>query len=426
VADVDVFVRGGSATDRAAAQNTTSVYTGVTTFPMLPERLSTDLSSLNEGVKRLAIVIEMLIGTDGETLESSVYPAVVLNRAQLTYDAVAGWLDQNGESRPDPFPSSPESQPGALGEVSRKVLDKIARDPALAEQLKLQDRVANLLRQRRHEAGALNFQTIELHPVVSEGGEALDLRARRQNRAGRLIEDLMIAANRVTASFLENRGFPSMRRVVKTPVRWDRIVALAGTLGGNLPADPDSKSLEAFLQKQHQDNPDHFPDLSLSIIKLLGRGEYVIKSPGETAPGHFSLAVPNYSHSTAPNRRYPDLITQRLLKAAVASGLSPYPIPDLEAIATHCTAKEDDAAKVERFVRKCVAAMVLRPRIGEKFPAIVTGASEKGIWVRITHPPVEGKLVAEGDGLEVGDRVQVRLVATDPEHGFIDFLLSHA
>jgi len=411
VADVDWFVPLNSALDHAAQHNTTSVYTGIMTFPMLPERLSTDLSSLNENVKRLAVVVEMLVGMDGAILESSVYPAVVQNHAQLTYNAVAAWLEGKQDSSKD------------RSDITARVLEKIVHNDELADQLNLQNEAAERLRERRHQAGALSLETTELQPILSREGHVIDLDIRRPNRASLLIEDLMVAANQVTALLLEEKNVPSIRRVVKDPERWDRIVTLASTLGGNLPSEPNAKSLEDFLKQQRRVNPDHFHDLSLSIVKLLGRGEYVLKSPGDASPGHFGLAVQHYSHSTAPNRRYPDLLTQRLLKAALAGKGTLYTIPELETLAEHCTQKEDDANKVERTVRKCVAATVMRSHIGEKFSAIVTGASDKGTWVRVSTPPVEGKLNGTFQRLDVGDRVEVRLRSVDPYRGFIDFQL---
>jgi exoribonuclease-2 len=411
VADVDWFVPLNTALDQAAQHNTTSVYTGIMTFSMLPERLSTDLSSLNENARRLAIVTEMLVGVDGAIIESSVYPAVVQNHAQLTYNAVAAWLEAKQDSRKDG------------SDITARVLEKITRDDELADQLKLLNEVAEELRERRHLAGALSLETTELQPILSREGHVIDLDVRRPNRATLLIEDLMVAANQVTASFLDQKNVPSIRRVVKDPERWDRIVTLASTLGGNLPSKPDAKSLEDFLKQQRRDNPDHFHDLSLSIIKLLGRGEYVVNSPEKESPGHFGLAVQHYSHSTAPNRRYPDLVTQRLLKGALAGNGAVYAVGALESLAERCTQKEDDANKVERLVRKCMAAVVMTSHIGKKFKAIVTGASDKGTWVRVSAPPVEGKLEGAVRHLDVGDRVEVELRSVDPYRGFIDFQL---
>jgi VacB/RNase II family 3'-5' exoribonuclease len=408
VADVDWFVPRNTALDQTAQQNTTSIYTGVETFPMLPDKLSTDLSSLNEGGKRLAIVVEMLVADDGGVLKSTVYPAVVQNKAQLTYNAVAAWLEGNENG---------------LSAAGLKTIRKIHDSEELQDQLRLQDKAAQALCERRHEAGALTFHTSELQPVLSAEGAVVDLQARRQNRASFLIEDFMIAANQATAVFLDQHALPSLRRVVKNPERWDRIVSLAASNGTQLPGEPDAKSLEAFLKEQQRTNAAHFADLSLAVIKLLGRGEYVLKLPGEEAPGHFGLAVQNYSHSTAPNRRYPDLLTQRLLKSAFTGKASPYSPDDLSALGKRCTEKENDANKVERFVKKCAAALLLSSRIGQRFDAVISGVTKDGTWVRLSHPPVEGKLVGSFKHLDVGHRVDVRLVATDPEKGFIDFEL---
>lgn len=411
IADVDWFVSYQSETDRAAQHNTTTVYTGVLTFPMLPERLCTGLSSLNEGVKRLAMVVEMEVNDDGRLGDSSVYPAIVENKAQLTYNAVASWLEGGFRSR------------GKHSDAGVQTLAKIRASRELQKQLRLQDRTAALLRQARHEAGALSFHTAEMNPVLSLEGFVIDLEARHQNRASLLIEDLMIAANRATAQFLDRNGLPTFRRVVKTPERWNRIVSLAASYRYKLPGEPDARSLEKFLQAQRKSNPAHFADLSLAIIKLLGRGEYIVKMPGESVPGHFALAVNAYSHSTAPNRRFPDLLTQRLIKAALGNAHPPYSQDELRRLAIHCTERETAANKVERFVKKCAAAVVLATRIGKLFDAVISGINEDGTWVRLSHPLVEGKLVGNTKHLDVGHRVRVRLVSVDPEHGFIDFAL---
>ncbi len=393
IADVDSFVPRYSALDSAAGHNTTSVYTGVATFPMLPERLSTDLSSLNEGQKRLAMVVEMAVGKDGRTSDASIYPAIVQNKAQLTYIAVAAWLDRV---------EAPASA------VNKTTLAKIAGSPQLQEQLRLQDEIAAALRQARHDAGALMLEVDE----------------RRQNRASHLIEDFMIASNKITARFLDQRGFPSLRRVVKSPERWDRIVALAASFGQTLPPEPDVQSLSRFLETRRRAEPAHFSDLSLAVVKLVGRGEYVAKSAAETAAAHFALAADAYAHSTAPNRRFPDLVTQRLLKAALANLGAPYGEAELSALAAHCTERENAANKVERFVRKCAEAEHLRHRIGNLFRGVVSGVTNRGTWVRISEPQIEGKLYTAGQHLDVGDRVQVRLVAADASRGFIDFELA--
>jgi exoribonuclease-2 len=413
IADVDWFVPRNSPLDEAAAHNTTSIYTGVETFPMLPGRLSTDLSSLNQKELRLSVVVEILLDAVGQIIESKLYPAIVENKAQLTYNAVGPWLD----AKPGEY-----SIPAGSSEAATRAVQQILGSRELQDQLRLQDRAAELLRERRHEAGALAFDTIELQPVMSDGLVS-DLGYRRRNRASLLIEDLMIAANHVTALFLERAGMPSVRRVVRVPDRWDRIVAVAASLGTVLPPVPDAKSLSLFLKQQKDRAPERFADLSFLIIKLLGRGEYVLKTPGAEAPGHFGLAAADYAHSTAPNRRYPDLLTQRLLKASFAGQPCPYSNSELGAFAKHCTEKENDANRVERFVKKCAAAVFLAPRIGEEFKATVSGINASGTWVRLAHPPVEGKLESTTRKLDVGDPVSVRLVSTNPEKGFIDFEL---
>jgi VacB/RNase II family 3'-5' exoribonuclease len=397
IADVAGLVRTRSALDDHARQNTTSVYTAAEIFPMLPEKLSTDLTSLNLESDRCAIVIEMVFSSEGILTSSAIYEALVRSRAKLAYNSVAAWLEETG-----PIPPAIESVAG------------------LAENLKLQDRVAQRLRLLRHERGALTLETIQARPVFD--GDALrDFEAEKSNRAKKLIEDLMIAANGVTAQFLAARKFPSLRRVIRTPKRWDRIVALAAEHGGSLPPQPDPRALQRFLVAAKAADRARFPDLSLSVIKLMGAGEYVLERPGGSAAGHFGLAVKDYTHSTAPNRRFPDLITQRLLKAALASRPPPYGLDELDALAKHCTEQEDAAKKVERQVAKSAAAMLLSSRVGQSFDAIVTGASDKGTWVRISHPPIEGKLIAGFAGREVGQFLRVRLVSTDVERGLIDF-----
>jgi len=397
IADVDALVRRGTALDAHARANTTSVYTPACVFPMLPPELSTDRTSLNEDADRDAVIIDMTIGSDGAVSRSDIYPARVRNRAKLTYDAVAAWLEGTG-----PAPAAFQAEPD------------------LADQVTLQDRLALLLRTRRHEQGALDFDRTEVKPIVTEG-TVTDLRSVAPNRARDVIESFMVAANGVTAGFLSGRGYPSIRRIVRAPERWGRIVDLAGQHGVTLPGTPDAHALEAFLRSARASKPDEFADLSLAVIKLLGRGEYVAEPAGGTADGHFALAVTNYTHSTAPNRRFPDLVTQRLLKAAVAGTPPPYAIDELTLLAAHCTKQEDAANKVERLVRKAAAALWLSGRIGDEFDGIVTGASSKGTWVRLRHPPVEGRVERGQQGLDVGDRVRVRLISTDPEQGFIDF-----
>ncbi len=397
IADVDAVVKKQSALDDHARHNTTSVYTGAETFSMLPEKLSTDLTSLNYESDRLAIVVEMVIAGDGALQGSNLYGAMVRNHAKLAYNSVAGWLEGNG------------SMPSEIGLVD-----------GLEQNLRLQDRVAQRLKTLRHAHGALNLETIEAHPLF-EGDELKDFEAERKNRANDIIEDFMIAANGVTARYLSSKTFPSLRRVVRTPKRWDRIIELASERGFTLPQKADSKALDQFLALMKTADPLRFPDLSLSVIKLMGAGEYVVELPGGSAAGHFGLAVRDYNHSTAPNRRFPDLITQRLLKAAMAGRSMPYEKDELEILAKHCTEEEDAAKKVERQVGKSAAALLLESRIGERFDALVTGASDKGTWVRLLQPPVEGRLVSGFQGLDVGHRLLVQLTRTDVERGYIDF-----
>ena len=398
VSDVDAMVKVGSAIDGHARSNTTSVYTAAGAFPMLPEKLSTDLTSLDESQLRLALVIELAVGADGALAEAEIYRAVVRNQAKLAYSSVAAWLDGKAPAPP-----------------------RLAAVPGLEEQIRLQDQAAQALKRLRHQHGALSLETLETRPVF-EGDVLVDLRPDEKNRAKQLIEDFMIAANGVTARYLDRKGFPPLRRVLRSPDRWDRIVELATRLGGRLGPVPSAPALQEFLTERRQADPEQFPDLSLSVIKLLGSGEYVVEPPGRQGAGHFGLAVRSYSHSTAPNRRFPDLITQRLLKAALAGQPPPYGLDDLNGLARHCTEQEDNAAKVERQVEKSAAALLLASRIGERFDAIVTGASEKGTWVRISQPPVEGKVVRGFEGLDVGDRVRVELAGANVERGFIDFV----
>ena len=397
IADVDALVHKPSALDDHARHNTTSIYTAAKIFPMLPEKLSTDFTSLNFEADRLAIVIEMVVAAEGSLNKTDIYRAMVRNQAKLAYNSVANWLEANGP------------MPQVIGKVD-----------GLAENLRLQDRVAQKLRALRHVQGALNLETIQARPVF-DGDELKDLEIERKSRAKELIEDFMIAANGVTARYLAGKMFPSLRRVVRTPKRWDRIVELAGDHGFKLSSEPDSKSLEQFLVSAKAADPLRFADLSLSVIKLLGAGEYVVELPAGRAAGHFGLAVRDYSHSTAPNRRFPDLIIQRLLKAALAGHSVPYGNDELAALARSCTEEEDAAKKVERQVEKSAAAMLLESRIGERFDGIVTGASDKGTWVRLLHPPIEGKLVSGSEGADVGHRLRVQLLRTDVERGYIDF-----
>jgi exoribonuclease-2 len=397
IADVDALVKKGSAIDHHAETNTTSVYTAARTFPMLPEKLSTDLTSLAAGEKRLAMVVDMKVTADGEVGEAKHYPAMVFNHAKLAYNSVSAWLDAAG-----PLPAPAAAVRG------------------LDEALRLQDRVALDMRRKRQERGALRLETIEARPVYDDG-KLVDMRPDPRNRAKDLIEDFMIAANVATAEFLSKKGFPTIRRVLVVPRRWDRIVYLAAEYGAKLPREPDAEALDQFLEDRRVHDPEHFPDISLSIVKMLGSGEYQLELPGRGGEGHFGLSLRDYTHSTAPNRRFPDLIAQRLLKAAIAGQPVPYGNDELAALASHCTLQEDNADKVERQIRKSAAALILASRIGSRYDAIVTGASEKGTWVRVTGPTAEGKLVRGFEGLDVGDKVRVELIHTDIERGFIDF-----
>lgn len=397
VADVDVLVKKQSALDEHAGQNTTSVYTAAEIFPMLPEKLSTNLTSLNFESDRFAIIVEMVIATDGSIKSSDIYRAIVRNQAKLAYNSVAAWLESAG-----PMPQAIETVKG------------------LDENLRLQDRIAQKLRALRHLHGALDLETIEARPIF-DGDELKDLKTEKKNRAEIIIEDFMIAANGVTARYLSSKKIASIRRIVRVPKRWDRIVELAAERGTKLPQEPDANALEQFLVSAKAADPLRFPDLSLSIIKLMGPGEYAVELSGENVSGHFGLAVKDYTHSTAPNRRYPDLITQRLLKAAMLGTVQPYEDSELESLAKHCTVEEDAANKVERQVAKSAAAMLLEKKIGEQFDAIVTGASDKGTWVRLLQSPVEGKLTSGFEGMDVGQKLRVQLISTDVEYGYIDF-----
>jgi exoribonuclease-2 len=397
IADVDAYVAKGSPIDQYAASEGTTLYTGVHNFSMLPEELSTNLTSLLEDVDRLCVVIEMVVGADASVQSGQAYPALVRNCAQLAYSGVGPWLEGTA-----PPPA------------------KVAASADLQAQLKLQDEIAQKMREARYRMGALNIDSIETTPVLSNG-QITGIQAARKNRASELIEDFMVGANGVIARMLSEKHVSSIRRVVKTPERWDRIVALAATLGEKLPAEPDSGALNAFLLKRKAVDPVHSPDLSLAVVKLMGPGEYVVDHPGDAEQGHFGLAVHDYTHSTAPNRRYADLVTQRLVKAALANQPGPYSDGELEGIAKNCTLKEDAARKVERAMRKRIAAVALSGRIGETFRAVVTGVTPKGTFVRTLDPPADGLVVQGAQGLDVGDQVRVKLLRTDAARGFIDF-----
>jgi exoribonuclease-2 len=397
VADVDARVPQRTVIDTHAQSETTSVYTGVKVFPMLPAVLSEGITSLNENEDRAALVIEFKVDAAGTASDGKAYRAQVHNRAQLAYNGVGAWLEGTG-----PAPA------------------KVGASADLAAQLKLQDVAAQRMLGGRFQHGALDLETIETSPVM-QADQVLEIAQLEKNRATSLIEEFMVAANGVIARTFEQAGVASIRRIVRTPKRWDRIVELAKGLGTTLPLVPDSKLLNDFLLAQKQKDPDHFPDLSLAVIKLMGPGEYVLVKPNEVSPGHFGLAVQDYTHSTAPNRRFPDVVTQRLLKAWLAKASQPYSEVDLNAIAVRCTLMEDGARKVEREMQKRIAAVVLHPRIGQSFPAIVTGVNKYGTFVRTLDPHVDGMVVSGGKGLDVGDKVTVKLISTDPQRGFIDF-----
>lgn len=398
IADVDAFVPKGSAVDRHAAANTVSVYTPAHVFPMLPERLSNDLTSLVEGEDRLAVVMELSVTDGGDVRSGRVYRALVHNRAKLDYDSAGAWLEGRG-----PAPEAVKNIEGLEGQV------------------RLQDEVARSLHELRRRCGALELEREELVPVVDESGRVVRLDERRHNRAQVIIESLMVAANTSMAELLEAKGVPSLRRVVRAPERWPRMVETAAALGHELPAEPDPRALSDFMSLRRAADPGAYAELSLSILKMMGPGDYMVEAPGLEQEGHFGLAVHDYTHSTAPNRRFPDLVTQRCLKSAAAGAPSPYTREELELIAVRCNRMESAARKVERRMRKVAAASLLSARVGETFEAVVTGVKEKGTFARLLRPQADGRVVRGWRGLDVGDRVRVRLVSADPERGFIDF-----
>ncbi len=400
IADVDFLVPVYSPIDMHAAQNTVTVYTQSEIFPMLPEELSTDLTSLNEGVDRHAVVAEMTIKENGDVPESTFYRALVNNRAKLSYEEIGPWLDGNAD-----------------------VPEKVARIPGLREQIELQDKAADRLQAYRTVKGALQFESVESTAVV-ENGEVKSIRSVEPNAARKLIENFMVAANVEMAEFLENNGALSLRRVVHTPKNWEGIVRIAAEFGEHLPAEPDQPALAAFLAKRRAADPEHFPDLSLSIVKLIGSGEYVVQRQGEDAGGHFGLAVRDYAHSTAPNRRFTDIVVQRLVKSVIDKTPSPYTAEELDSVAEHANRQEKGARKVERKMRKIVAASVMQRHIGESFDAIVTGDTSAGVFARILRPPVDGRIVNGENNVNVGDKVRVRLLSANPNNGFIDFAVN--
>ncbi|HUH79467.1 MAG TPA: RNB domain-containing ribonuclease [Methanoregula sp.] len=397
IADVDSYVRNHSPTDEYAAHNGTTIYTGVVTFPMLPERLSHGITSLLPGKDRMAVVIEFLVRHDGSFAPRGVYRALVRNKAKLVYEEVGAWLEGTG-----PVPKGVTDVPG------------------LEEQLRLQDEATVLLRKNRREEGALEFETIEPE-VVMEGDEVKGLVALTPNPARALIEEFMVAANGTMVARLGVAGVPMIQRVVRTPKNWAGIMLTAAIHGTTLPGEPDAKALAKFLLQEKTADPLHFPDLSLTMIKLMGAGEYLMLEPGSTPAGHFALAIIDYTHATAPNRRYVDIINQRQVKAILAGEPGPYTSADLAARAAWLTDREKASKKVRRFMRKAVAATLLENSIGKTFGALVTGATEKGTYVRLLEPPAEGRVMKGERGLLVGQKVRVRLIKTDPWNAFIDF-----
>ncbi|MBS1769767.1 MAG: RNB domain-containing ribonuclease [Acidobacteria bacterium] len=397
IADVAAYVAKDSPIDRYAEQNTVTVYTETRIFPMLPEELSTDITSLVEGADRIAVVAEMIVKENGDVPESNFFRAMVRNHAKLDYESVGDWLEGNGET------------PQRIAEIG-----------GLEAQIKLQNEAAVRLGDYRARKGALDFESIESSAVV-EDGEVKEIRAVRPNAARKLIENFMIATNVEMAEFLERKNVASLRRVVEAPERWDGIVRIAAEYGETLPSEPDLPAFSAFLARRKAADPERFPDLSLSLIKLIGAGRCVVQRPGEDAGGHFGLAVNDYAHSTAPNRRFTDIVVQRIVKAVIVDEPQPYTPEELDAIAEHANLQEKAARKVERRMRKIVAAAVLQHHIGQEYDAIVTGDTKAGVFARVLRPPVDGMVVRGQNRLDVGDKVRVKLLSANPHNGFIDF-----
>jgi len=397
IADVDLFVPKNSQTDIYAARNGTSVYTGIDVFSLLPDRLSAGLTSLLPDADHLAMVIEFTVFSDGTMAHGFFYRALIRNKAKLIYEEIGDWIE------------------GKTG-----VPASVERVPGLKEQLELQDDAAGRLSKLRVEQGALEFGTVEPKPVI-QGENVVALSVREKNRANFIIENLMIAANVSIAQFLKDAGIPMIQRVVRVPKNWPGIIAVAAVYNETLPFQPDARALSQFLYKRKIADPERFSDLSLTIVKLLGPGEYMMLEAQGSSPGHFGLAVMDYTHGTAPNRRYVDLIIQRLLKSVLDKRLSPYNRDELANYAVRCTDRDAAAKKVERFMRKAAAAVLLSGKAGESFDAIVTGVSEKGTYARILTPPAEGRLLRGESGLVVGEKVRVRLTGMNPYKGQIDF-----
>lgn len=397
IADVDAYVKKGAAIDRHAHQNGTSVYAEVEVFPMLPNKLCTDLSSLCEGKDRLAVVVDFFVKKNGETRPGRIRRAMVNNKAKLVYEPIGDWLE-NKELIPD----------------------ELAQNAVLKEQILLQYEAAGRLHESRMNNGALELETIETS-VVMEDGKISEIAVRKKNLARLIIENFMITANRNMTAFLEKNKYSYIQRILRTPERWPRIVEIALSLNDELPDEADSKALGDFLARQRKRDPDHFPDLSLAVVKLLGHAEYDLVEAGRRQLGHFGLAVHDYTHSTAPNRRYVDIVIQRLVKSILEKKHSPYTKRELKSVADWCTDRDHSSKKVERFMVKVAGAILLMGRVGEIFSGIVTGASSKGVYVRLFSPPVEGRVMRKFNGMNVGDKVRVRLMALDPTNGYVDF-----
>jgi VacB/RNase II family 3'-5' exoribonuclease len=398
IADVDHYVPKDSALDQYAAQNAASVYTGIRVFPMLPERFSFDLTSLVADKPRAALVFETFIAPDGTSSKGRVTPALVENHAKLDYPSVSEWLDGKG---PLPPPLAGRNE--------------------LQEQVRQQDALAARLAEARRKVGSISLDVEELQPTFDASGEVNGLVVRQENRAGRIIAELMIASNQTATRCLDADGRPSLRRVLPPPQHWDHIQTYAATFGVVLPAEPNSAALAAFTDQMRRTHPADFAEISLAIVKMIGRALYAAHVPGSPEIGHFGLAITEYTHSTAPNRRYVDLVTQRLLKAMDAGTPSPYSLAALTEVAAHCTERSAEADRVERQVHKSLAARLLASRVGQVFAGTVTGASTKGTFVRVSDPAVEGKIVSGAGSLKVGDRTRVRLSNVDVAKGFIDF-----
>jgi exoribonuclease II len=441
IGDVAAAVEQGSPIDKHAQEQTQTIYTAVKNFPMLPLELSTGVTSLNENGDRLAVMMDFVVGPDGEMVSETVSRAIVRNRGQLAYSRVGPWLEKTAAGVVDDDVMSlrsdsareHEADPslGASGDPThddKAVMNGAPKSVAglgvgwLVEQLKLQDEAAQALHEARVKNGALEFHKSEADPVVVDG-KVIDVHEAIQNRAMNLIEDLMVAANGVMARTLRKGGRSGLQRVVVIPKRWDRIVALAKDRGYDLPENPDSRALNDVLTKLRQLDPIHYPDVAVSVIKLMGPGEYLLMRPDDDPTGHFGLAARDYTHSTAPNRRFPDMVTQRVLHAMMTDAPPPYSDTDLAAIAIHCNDADKKLRKIERDMQKRVAAVAMSSRIGQVFAGVVTGASDKGVYVRVITPPFEGRVIQGEDGLDVGDKVNVKLIHTDPARAFIDFAM---